>query len=77
MCGHIQILEDMKEGAEMVRFADNLFFVWFGEEKINVYSEGGQLMDGVSIENKDDITDQTVEDEIESYLEKREEAAQI
>ncbi len=77
MCGHIQILEDLKEGADLVRFADNLFFVWFGREKINVYSEGGQLMDGISLENKAEISDDAVVGEIDRYLEAREETAEV
>ena len=77
MCGHIKILEDLKEGADLVRFADNLFFVWPGESKINIYSEGGQLMDGIIVEKESEVTAEKVEEEISTYLEDREKAAQI
>ncbi len=69
MCGNIAMLEDLKKGADLVRFEDHLFFVWDGEENVKIYSEGGQLMDGFQVEEK--AIQETVIAEINNYLAKR------
>ena len=73
MCGNIAMLEDLKKGADLVRFEDNFFFVWDGYENVRIYSEGGQLMDGIQVEAK--ATQETVIAEINNYLAKRKSAS--
>lgn len=69
MCGNIAMLEDLKEGADLVRFKDHLFFVWNGERNIRIYSEGGQLMDGIEADKK--LQKDEVLENINEYLENR------